>query len=226
AASPSEASTKSVAPNWRANGSLSATVSTATIRVAPAMRRPWMTLRPTPPTPNTAAVSPGRTRARLSTAPTPVSTPQPMRQADVSGTSFGIRTAWTSETTVSSEKTEVAAKLYAGCPSKVNGVPMFPRDRRQRVGWPVPQARQVPQLARVATTTWSPAFTDRTSEPAAWTTPAPSWPRTTGGGNGIVPSMTDRSEWHTPAAPTRTRTSFGPGSRTARASVTVNPSVV
>ena len=85
-----------------------------------------MTLRPTPPTPKTAAVSPGRTRARLSTAPTPVRTPQPMRQADVSGTSFGILTAWTSWTTVDSAKTDAAAKLYAGCPLNVNGVSMLP----------------------------------------------------------------------------------------------------
>ena len=111
AASPALASTKSVAPNWRPRASLSATVSTATMRVAPAIRRPWITLRPTPPTPNTAAVSPGRTRARLSTAPTPVSTPQPMRQAEVRGTSLGMRTAWTSRTTVVSVNTEAAAKL-------------------------------------------------------------------------------------------------------------------
>ena len=101
--------------------SLAATVSTATIRVAPAMRSPWITLRPTPPTPKTAAVSPGRTLARFSTAPTPVSTPQPIRQAEDSGISLGMRTACTSLTTVSSEKTEAAAKLEAGSPLKVNG---------------------------------------------------------------------------------------------------------
>ena len=226
AASPDDASTKSVAPNCRPNASLAATVSTATIRVAPAMRRPWMTLRPTPPTPKTAAVFPGRTRARLSTAPTPVRTPQAMRQADVSGTSFGILTAWTSWTTVDSAKTDAAAKLYAGCPLNVNGVSMFPSDRRHWVGCPALHARQVPQLARVATTTWSPTLTERTSAPTASTTPAPSWPRTTGGGNGIVRLMTDRSEWQTPAAPIPTRTSLGPGSRTESSSVISTPSVV
>ena len=66
-ASVAEASTKWVAPNWRASASLEATVSTATIRLAPAMRSPWITLRPTPPTPKTAAVSPAWTLARLST---------------------------------------------------------------------------------------------------------------------------------------------------------------
>ncbi len=111
-----EASTKWVAPNWRASASFDARVSTAMIRLAPVRRRPWITLSPTPPTPKTAAVSPGCTFARLRTAPTPVSTPQPMRHAEVSGTSFEIRTAWTSSTTVESANTEVAAKLEAGSP--------------------------------------------------------------------------------------------------------------
>ncbi len=39
-----------------------------------------------PPTPMTATVSPGRTLARLSTAPVPVTTAQPMRQAASNGT--------------------------------------------------------------------------------------------------------------------------------------------
>jgi hypothetical protein len=115
-ASVEEASTKWVAPNWRASPSLEARVSTAMIRLAPARRRPWITLSPTPPTPKTAAVSPAWTLARLSTEPTPVRTPQPMRQAEVMGTSLEILTAWTSLTMVDSVNTEVAAKLEAGSP--------------------------------------------------------------------------------------------------------------
>src|SRR5580698_1106985 len=107
-----------------------------------------MTFRPTPPTPKTAAVSPGFTLARFKTAPTPVSTPQPMRQADESGTSLGMRTAWTSLTIVTSEKTEAAAKFDAGSPLKVKGVEMLPRELLHHVGWPVPQARHAPQAAR------------------------------------------------------------------------------
>src|ERR1700683_4838814 len=126
-----------------------------------------MTLRPTPPTPKTAAVSPGRALARFSTAPTPVRTPQPIRQAEDSGTSLGMGTACTSLTTVTSEKTEAAAKFDAGFPLKVNGVEMFPRELLHQVGWPAPQARQAPQLARVAMTTWSPGLTDRTASPTA-----------------------------------------------------------
>ena len=86
------------------------------IRVAPAISRPWITLRPTPPTPKTTAVSPGRTLARLSTAPTPVRTPQPIKQAEVNGMSFGIRIAWTSETMVDSTNTLTAAKFDAASP--------------------------------------------------------------------------------------------------------------
>src|ERR1019366_4377504 len=108
------------APNWRARSSLEASVSTAMIRLAPARRRPWITLSPTPPTPKTAEVSPARTLARLSTDPTPVNTPQPMRQAEVMGTSLEILTAWTSWTMVDSANTDVAAKLEAGSPLNVN----------------------------------------------------------------------------------------------------------
>ena len=55
----------------------------------------------------------------------------------------------------------------------------------------------------------------------ASTTPAPSWPRTAGGFNGMVPLMTDRSEWHTPAAAILTRTSRAPGSGDASSSSSV-----
>ena len=49
-----------------------------TILSAPTMRAPWMTLRPMPPSPNTATLAPGHTFAVLITAPMPVVTPQPM----------------------------------------------------------------------------------------------------------------------------------------------------
>ena len=142
-ASVDEASTKWVAPNWRARPSLEARVSTAMIRLAPASRRPWITLSPTPPTPNTAAVSPACTLARLSTEPTPVRTPHPMRQAEVMGTSLEILTAWTSFTMVDSANTEVPAKFEAGSPLKVKGWDTLPRVLTHQVGWPVLQARQV-----------------------------------------------------------------------------------
>ena len=104
-------SRKSVAPNWRASASLSGTVSTAMMRRAPLTLSAWITLSPTPPTPNTTAVSPKLTLARLNTAPMPVTTPQPTSAADVSGTSSGIFTHCTSRTRVRSANTDVTAKL-------------------------------------------------------------------------------------------------------------------
>jgi hypothetical protein len=53
-------------------------MSTPTIMSAPTIFRPWMTLRPMPPRPKTTALAPGSTPAVLTTAPTPVVTPQPM----------------------------------------------------------------------------------------------------------------------------------------------------
>ena len=41
--------------------------------------------------------------------------------------------------------------------------------------------------------------------------PAPSWPRITGGGCGMVPLRTDRSEWQTPVATILILTCTGAG---------------
>ena len=173
-----------------------------------------------PPTPNTAALSPCCTRARLKTAPTPVTTPQPMSAADSSGTRRSIGTTWIAFTTVRSANTEAAAKFHAGAPSSVNGWLMLPRLLRHHVGWPVLQGPHMPQLASVVTTTWSPGFTWATSVPTSSTTPAPSCPSTAGAGQGMVPSITLMSLWQTPAAAMRTSTSVGPGARTSSAVVT------
>ena len=107
---PSLASTKCVAPNWRATASLSGFASTATIVPAPTSRSAWIALSPMPPTPITTARSPASTCTRLNTAPAPVSTPQPIRQAEARGTSFGIGTACVAFTSVSSAKDDTFAK--------------------------------------------------------------------------------------------------------------------
>eukprot|EP01139_Manchomonas_bermudensis_P000712 Amastigsp_a773_342.p4 type:complete len:108 gc:universal Amastigsp_a773_342:805-482(-) len=72
--------TKSVAPISRAMSNLVSLMSTAMMREAPAMRAPWMALRPTPPRPNTATVAPASTLAVFHTAPSPVVMPHPKRQ--------------------------------------------------------------------------------------------------------------------------------------------------
>src|SRR5438874_10094960 len=80
-----EASTPSVAPSARAYSSLEATTSTAMIGCAAASAPPCTTLRPTPPTPNTAMLAPAGTAAVLMTAPTPVITEHPTSAASSSG---------------------------------------------------------------------------------------------------------------------------------------------
>ena len=51
---------------------------------------PSRALRPTPPQPKIATLSPGRTLAVFHTAPTPVATAQPTRAATSKGTVSGI----------------------------------------------------------------------------------------------------------------------------------------
>src|SRR5581483_8096867 len=55
--------------------------------------------------------------------------------------------------------------------------------------------------------TWSPRANSLTPSPTSSTTPAPSWPSTSGSGSAIVPVIAERSEWHTPQAARRTVTS-------------------
>src|SRR5215211_5820709 len=97
---------------------------------------------------------------------------------------------------------------------------MFPSDLRHQVGWPVLQALQMPQLAKVLSTTCWPGLTEVTPGPTSVTIPAPSWPSTDGDGHGMVPSSTLTSLWHRPAFVTWTFTSPGPGSRTSTPSAT------
>ena len=59
----------------------------------------------------------------------------------------------------------------------------------------------------------------RVPAPTASMTPAPSWPRTIGPGRSQSPSRTWRSEWQTPDAVIRTRTSPGRGSSSRSVSI-------
>ena len=94
-------------------------MSMAMISAAPAMRAPWITLRPTPPQPMTATVSPWRMLAVFMAAPAPVSTPQPMRAATRMSMSFGILTTPDSGTIDTSENVPDAAICMSGAPSEV-----------------------------------------------------------------------------------------------------------
>src|SRR5689334_1904674 len=69
-----------------------------------------MTLKPTPPRPNTATVEPRFTLAEFSTAPMPVVIPQPSKQTFSRGAFFGIFASAISGNTVYSENVEVPMK--------------------------------------------------------------------------------------------------------------------
>ena len=86
------------------------------------MTAPWITLRPTPPQPMTATVSPGLMFAVFVAAPTPVSTPQPMRAAMSRGMSSGIFTAPMAGMTAASENVPEHAICRSGSPSFENRV--------------------------------------------------------------------------------------------------------
>src|SRR5262245_40774328 len=68
--------------------------------------------------------------------------------------------------------------------------------------------------------TWSPTLTLSTPGPTRSTTPAASWPSTTGKGCGTSPLMRWEALWHTPLATHRTCTSCGPGSSSSTSSIT------
>ena len=55
--------------------------------------------------------------------------------------------------------------------------------------------------------------------PTSSTMPAASWPNAIGSGRGRLPLITDRSEWHSPAALIRTSTSPGPGGSSSSVSI-------
>jgi hypothetical protein len=157
--------------------------STAMIFAAPAMTPPCTQLRPMPPTPNTAIVAPVSTLARLTTAPKPVMTPQPISAARSNGTRGSIEIAPCSRTTVYSANTEALANWKAGLPATVKGRASFGLGAfLHSVGWPASHLLQRPQWASVDTITVSPSLTARTPTPTASTMPAPSCPSTTGVG--------------------------------------------
>ena len=191
-------------------------MSTAMTRVAPAIIAPWITLRPTPPQPTTATVSPGLMSAVFIAAPAPVSTPQPMRAAISSGMSSGIFTAPMAGMTADSENVPVHAICMMGAPSfEKRVVPssrppvaMAPAPASQRKPWPCWQKKHWPHCGTHEMTTWSPTARPSTPSPTSSITPAPSWPSTIGyDAEERAVLTTERSEWQTPDAPIFTFTS-------------------
>ena len=89
----------------------------------------------------------------------------------------------------------------------------------QSAGRPSAQGMQWPQLGMNTMTTWSPRARSVTPSPTSSTTPAASWPSAIGIGRGRSPLMTERSEWHRPAAPILTSTSSRPGGSSSTVSI-------
>ena len=83
---------------------------------APTRRAAATICRPIPPQPTTHTLSPTATRAALRTAPTPVTTPQPSKDASHSASSGGIATAAAAGTTQRSAKHETKLKCCSVSP--------------------------------------------------------------------------------------------------------------
>ena len=183
-----------MAPKLRATGSFRATMSTATMGVAPASAAPWIAFTPTPPAPMTTALLPGVSWAVLRTAPTPVMTPQARRHARSSPRSAGMTTScdWSTTTDSANPATRMPAlsgwpvRLWSRCSVMSANCPS------QRYAAPVRQGPQPPQVRRSETTTRSPGRTRVTPGPTSLTTPAASWPATTGGGVLLQPAQSPR----------------------------------
>ena len=87
------------------------------MRAAPAIRAAWTQNWPIPPAPITTTLDPSSTRARFSTAPTPVSAAQPIRAPCSSGTSSGSGSTAAAGTTICSASAPIAVIRYTGAPS-------------------------------------------------------------------------------------------------------------
>jgi hypothetical protein len=79
-------------------------------------------LRPTPPNPITSTLAPASTAAVLTTAPTPVATPQAMRHARSSGSPRGTTTRPRTSTFAASAYEPTPTKATIGSPRRLSQV--------------------------------------------------------------------------------------------------------
>jgi hypothetical protein len=143
-----------VAPKRRAASSRAGLTSIAVTSAASASTAPWMAFSPTPPQPTTTTRWPGRTCATRSTAPRPVRTAQPIRQALGNGTSSGIRTAWEACTTTSSANAPQRSPWTIGPPPGVRiGLGTDRPPGPHSTSSPARQAGHTPQARTSDTTT-------------------------------------------------------------------------
>ena len=200
-------------------------MSTAITGSAPTSTAPITTDSPTPPQPTTTTLWPCCTAAVFVTAPTPVATPQPISAPSSAGSLPSTRTApdagttarWPNEPTARYDRTGSPVSLRSRVPP--SGIRLeLARVFRHTQGRPPRQRAHSPQGAYQHSTTRSPGANWCTSSPTDSTTPQPSWPSTIGGRSLHSPSITCRSEWHSPEASIRTASSPGPGSSSSSVS--------
>src|SRR5882724_2131634 len=138
---------------------------------------------PTPPTPMTTTVSPGRVSPIAVAEPQPVETPQPTNAALSSGMSFPILTtdAWCTVTyglkvpNMHIFMTRWSPRVTRYVSSAMAFPVSSPAPASHRFCRPTEQGGQVPQAGMNAKTTWSPTSTPDTPGPTLVITPAPSW---------------------------------------------------
>mmetsp|Transcript_127503 Transcript_127503/g.291385 ORF Transcript_127503/g.291385 Transcript_127503/m.291385 type:complete len:267 (-) Transcript_127503:9-809(-) len=204
-----------VAPNFLACSSFSSLMSAAIMVLAPAIRAPCRTFRPTPPVPMQRTVDPGVTCALLNTEHTPVVTPHPTKAAFCSGMSFAILIA----------ESMCTVQYSAMHPRPQNGTissPPAPCRRTPPLGkrlvrlalrrshsvcLPLAHALHLPHTGTKERTTGSPTSNPTTPGPTAQITPAPSCPRTRGAVRVSRPLRLWASDKQTPQAATWTCTS-------------------
>ncbi|OCB52885.1 hypothetical protein A9X02_01355 [Mycobacterium malmoense] len=194
---------------------------------------------PMPPVPITTTVSPPRTPARRAAEPYPVGTAQASSAAGTSGKSGSIFTSEFAATTVCSAKAPIFDTWPRRRPSmvwwrKVPSVGMpgarVPDPVSHRYSIPEAHHRHWPQTATKEVTTWSPGANPSTPAPTSTTTPEPSWPpivgdmagnpnaRNVSGGGASFPCRMCSSEWHSPVAASRTKTSPALGGSSSNSS--------
>ena len=219
----SPASTACVAPSSRASSSLAGTTSTATMRSAPASTAPSSAASPTPPRPNTATLSPGSTRAVVHHCAHPGEHRAAEQRGDlvrqVAGDPDGRGRA-DHDVVGEGGDAEVVMDLAAGI------LPPAPLAREQGPGGVGRGARLAQRSPPVAARRAAAAgrhegehdVVARGERGDAGAEPRRPrrrlrGPRAIGITRGREPSMTERSEWHRPAAWTLISSSPGPGRR-------------
>ena len=173
--------------------------------------------RPTPPQPNTASHSPGRSCARPVSADQAVVIRHPMAAATAgsSPSGKGERLVSANGTATNSAYAPGALNPGSTCASQMVCAP----------DWHV---EQVPQARMNGAITLSPTCQRVTPAPTDTTSPQNSCPKTSGRGAGSAPLQTCQSDRHTPQAMTRRTTapSVATGSGTCATSRGLRTAVI